>query len=130
VPKLYIFYFSHSIKNIILTGDQLLAGSFVLLSPYVLHHDSRWWSSPEDFDPQRFSEENEKKIEKNVYLPFGGGPRICIGNHFALMEAQILLAMIVRRFSLRLVPGARVEPLRQVTCSPKYGLPMIVEPRD
>ncbi len=116
-------------KDTTLGDYQLKAGSFVLLSPYVLHHDQRWWTAPGNFDPLRFSDENEKKIEKYSYLPFGGGPRICIGNHFALMEAQILLALIARRYTLRLAPGARVEPLRQVTSSPLYGLPMLVEPR-
>ncbi len=108
---------------------ELKGGSFVLLSPHVLHHDPRWWASPDRFDPLRFSTDNEKKIGKYCYLPFGGGPRICIGNHFALMEAQILLSLIASRHTLRLVPGARVEALRQVTSSPKYGLPMIVESR-
>lgn len=112
-------------------GDyQLKAGSFVLISPYVLHHDDRRWSSPQDFDPTRFSAENEPKIEKYAYMPFGGGPRICIGNHFALMEAQILLALIVRRYRLKLVPGTKIEPVRHITCFPKNGLPMVVESRN
>ena len=111
-------------------GDyQLKAGSFVLISPYVLHRDPRRWNSPDNFVPIRFSEDNEKKIEKYAYLPFGGGPRICIGNHFALMEAHILLALIVSRFHLRLASGAKIEPLRYVTCAPKHGLPMVIEHR-
>lgn len=105
------------------------AGSFVLISPYVLHRDPRRWISPDNFVPIRFSEDNEKKIEKYAYLPFGGGPRICIGNHFALMEAHILLALIVSRFHLRLASGAKIEPLRYVTCAPKHGLPMVIEHR-
>lgn len=116
-------------RDTTLGGYRLKAGSFVLISPYVLHHDPRRWSAPEKFDPTRFSAENEPKIEKYAYLPFGGGPRICIGNHFSLMEAQILLALIVSRYNLRLAADAKVQPLRHITCSTKHGLPMLVERR-
>jgi cytochrome P450 len=112
-----------------LGGYLLKGGSVLFLPPYILHRDERWWSRPYDFDPSRFSAENEPNIPKYAYLPFGGGPRICIGNHFALMEAQILLAVIASRYHLRLVPGTNVQPVRQVTTKPKTGLPMIVERR-
>jgi len=108
---------------------QIEGGSIVLVSPYVQHHDPRHWQNPDVFDPERFSAQNEEKIEKFSYMPFGGGPRICIGSHFALMEAQVLLALIVSRYELALAPNAKVEPLRQVTTSPKFGLPMIVQRR-
>jgi cytochrome P450 len=107
-----------------LGGYHLRAGSTVFLSPYLLHRDPRWWPRPERFDPTRFSAENEPGIPRYAYLPFGGGPRICLGNHFSLMEAQILLALIAGRYRLSLAPGARVVPLRQVTTSPLHGLPM------
>lgn len=119
----------------VLAGDtslgnyHLRAGAFVLISPYVLHHDPRRWTNPDTFDPTRFSAENESKIEKYAYLPFGGGPRICIGNHFALMEAHFLLALIVSRYRLSLAPGTNIIPLRQITCEPKDGMPMIVTRR-
>lgn len=108
---------------------QLKAGGMVLVSPYVLHHDPRRWAAPETFDPTRFSEENEPKIEKYTYFPFGGGPRICIGNHFALMEAHFLLALMVSRYRLTLVPGTNVIPLRQITTEPKDGMPMMIKRR-
>jgi cytochrome P450 len=107
-----------------LGGYQLQAGSVAVLSPYVMHHDPSVWANPDTFDPTRFSAENEPHIPKYVYMPFGGGPRICIGNHFALMEAQILLALLASRYELLLAPDARVEPLRQVTTSPRFGMPM------
>lgn len=111
-------------------GDyQLQGNSVVLLSPYLLHRDPRWWERPEQFDPNRFSAENEPNIPKYGYLPFGGGPRICIGNHFALMEAQILLALIASRYQLALAPEAKFAPLHQITTHPKYGLPMILKQR-
>lgn len=118
-----------------LTHDVELGGyhigkeSLVLMPIYILHHDPRWWTSPEIFDPSRFSEENEPNIPKFAYLPFGGGPRICIGNHFSLMESQLLLAMIVSRYTLTQVPGQRVQPMRHITTSPKYGLRMTVGAR-
>jgi len=112
-----------------LGGYQLTKGSVVLIPPYIVHRDPRWWRAAEQFDPTRFSAENEPNIPKFAYLPFGGGPRICIGNHFALMEAQILLSMIVSRFELRHAPKATVVPLRQVTTHPQYGLPMTVQAR-
>src|SRR6266540_3082797 len=90
---------------------------------------SRCWNRPEQFDPNRFSESNELNIPKYAYLPFGGGPRICIGNHFSLMEAQILLAMMVSRYRLSHVPNAKIFPLRQVTTFPKDGMPMVIHSR-
>jgi cytochrome P450 len=118
------------VRNDTALGEyRLKGGATLLISPYVQHHDPRRWPNPDVFDPARFSAENEDKIEKFSYMPFGGGPRICIGNHFALMEAQILLALIVSRYELTLAPGANVRPLRQVTTSPKFGLPMIVRRR-
>ena len=112
-----------------LGGYHLEKNSVIFIPPYVVHRDPRWWKDPEKFDPERFSEANESDIPKYAYLPFGGGPRICIGNHFSLMEAQILLAMIVGRYRVCHVPDAKIVPLRQVTTFPKFGLPMVVDSR-
>jgi cytochrome P450 len=117
------------IEDIELGGYLLEKDSVVFIPPYIVHHDSRWWSNPKQFDPARFSEANESNIPKYAYLPFGGGPRICIGNHFSLMEAHILLAMMVSRYQLRLTQHAKIIPLRQVTTVPKYGMPMVVKLR-
>jgi len=111
-------------------GGMLLKGhSTVMLPIYTLHHDPRWWTEPERFDPDRFSAENEPKIPKYAYLPFGGGPRVCIGNHFALMEAQLLLAIIAGRYELHLEPGTDATPLRQITTMPQHELYMRVHQR-
>jgi cytochrome P450 len=109
-----------------LSGYQLAPNSVVFLSIYNLHHDARWWEDPDRFDPQRFAPAREAHIPKYAYLPFGGGPRICIGNHFALMEAQILLALIACRFRLEHVGETRVTPLRRITTEPRGGLTMRV----
>ncbi len=111
-------------------GDyQIKANSIVLISPYVLHHDPQKWENPTQFDPERFSADNEPLIPKYAYMPFGSGPRICIGNHFSYMESQILLALIINRYQLHLVPGTKIKPVHQVTSFPKDGLPMQIEQR-
>ncbi|MBK8020254.1 MAG: cytochrome P450 [Chloroflexi bacterium] len=94
------------------------------------HRDPRYWDSPEQFMPERFSPEREGQIEKYAYLPFGGGPRICVGNSFAMMEARLMLATIAQRYRLRLPPGHQVEVDPLITLRPKGGLPMIVERRE
>lgn len=117
------------LEDVELGGYRLEKDSIVFIPPYIVHRDPRWWNKPENFDPNRFSEANELNIPKYAYLPFGGGPRICIGNHFSLMEAQILLAMMVSRYRLRHAPGVEIVPLRQVTTFPKNGMPMVVNLR-
>jgi cytochrome P450 len=102
-------------------------GALVLISPYVTHRHPRVWEDPERFDPERFTPERVRERPRFAYLPFSGGPRLCIGNEFALMEAQLAVAMTVQRYRLRLVPGTRVEPESRVTLRPRGGLPMTIE---
>ena len=96
----------------------------VLISPWVLHRHRRLWDVPDYFVPERFAPGAREKIHRFAYLPFGAGPRICIGMAFAMQEAIIILSMIAQRFRLELVPGHPVEPLARVTLRPKYGLKM------
>jgi len=96
----------------------------VLVSPWVLHRHRRLWDAPDYFVPERFAPGAREKIHRFAYLPFGGGPRICIGMAFAMQEAIIILSMIAQRFRLKLVPGHPVEPLARVTLRPRYGLKM------
>lgn len=112
-----------------LGGFRLNHHEMILMPIHLVHNDPRYWDAPERFDPERFSAENEPNIHKFAYLPFGGGPRICIGNHFSLMESQLLLAMIASRFNLTHAPGRDVTPVRQITTSPKNGLWMQVARR-
>jgi cytochrome P450 len=109
-------------------GYSLPAGATFVLSPYVTHRHPLLWPDPERFDPERFTPERSEGRPTFAYFPFGGGPRHCIGNGFALMEAQLLLATIAQRHSLRLVPGHRVEPEPLVTLRPRGGLPMTLHP--
>jgi cytochrome P450 len=104
-------------------------GSMVHILSYETQRDSRWFAEPLRFWPERFANQAEKSWPRYAYFPFGGGPRICIGNSFALMEARLLLATIAGRYRLRLAPGQRVAPRPLVTLVPKYGLWMVVEAR-
>jgi cytochrome P450 len=110
-------------------GYRLPRGWLAFVSPYVLHRLPAYWEDPERFDPERFSPERSASRPKFVYLPFGAGPRQCIGNHFALLEAQVIVAVLARRFQLRLVPGHRVEAQPLITLRPKYGMAMTIERR-
>src|SRR5690606_16409253 len=83
----------------------------------------RWWSNPEGFDPERFIDADPNR-PKLAYFPFGAGPRLCIGRGFALMEAQLILAAVLRRFELSLVPDQVIEPEPVVTLRPRYGVKM------
>jgi cytochrome P450 len=108
-------------------GYRIPAGAIVLVSPYVMHRHPAYWENSEQFDPERFSPERSAGRPHYAYFPFGGGPRQCIGKGFALMEAQLLLVAIAKRFRLRHAPGHTVEPQALVTLRPRGGLPMIVE---
>lgn len=117
------------IEDVELGGYHLPKGAFVVVSMYSLHRTPAYFPEPEKFDPERFSPENEAKIPKYAYLPFGGGPRVCIGNMFAEMEARLILATVVSRYRLTLKPGHVVKPMQIVTIRPKYGMKMQVNAR-
>jgi cytochrome P450 len=95
---------------------------------YSVHRDPRWWPAADEFRPERFLVEDPDR-PKYAYIPFGGGPRICIGNHFAMMEAQLVLATIAQHYRLRLAPGEEVTPNPMITLVPKDGIRMVVEGR-
>ena len=107
----------------------LPAGANVVISTYVTHRHPQFWEEPARFDPERFSPERAEKRHRYAYFPFGGGPRQCIGNTFALMEAQLILATLAQRYRLRLVPGHPVEPQALITLRPKHGMAMRAERR-
>lgn len=107
----------------------IAAGTTILVVPWVLHRHRRLWEDPETFDPGRFAADRAKDRSRFAYMPFGGGPRICIGAGFALAEARLVLAVLARRFRLRPVDGHVVEPYGLVTLSPRYGLPMTIHAR-
>jgi cytochrome P450 len=109
-------------------GYRIPAGAIVLISPYVMHRHPAFWERPELFEPERFAPERSAGRPQYAYFPFGGGPRQCIGKGLALIEAQLILALVAQRFRLHHVPGHAIEPLAQVTLRPRGGMPMFVEP--
>jgi cytochrome P450 len=113
-----------------IAGYQLKPGNGVALAQWVVHRDPRWYDAPEEFRPERWENGLAKKIPRFAYFPFGGGPRQCIGNTFALMEASLILATIGQRLRFRLVPGHRVTPLASITLRPRHGIRATVEMRN
>ena len=111
-------------------GFHLPRGWLVFVLPYVLHRLPAFWDNPDVFDPDRFSPERNADRPRFVYLPFGAGPRQCIGNQFALLEAQLIVATLAQIYRLRLVPGHRVEPWPLITLRPRFGMPMVIEARE
>jgi cytochrome P450 len=107
---------------------EIPVGSTVAISPYVVHRLPRYWERPLEFDPLRFSPERSARRAPYTYLPFGGGPRLCIGHNLAMIEAQLILATIAGRYDLRLPPGHVVEAERLFVLRPRGGLPMLVVP--
>jgi cytochrome P450 len=112
-----------------LGGYHLPRGWLAFVLPYVLHRLPAFWPDPDRFDPERFTPERSAERPKFVYLPFGAGPRQCIGNHFALIEAQLVLATLAQSYRLTLEPGHQVEPWPLITLRPRFGLRMLVRDR-
>jgi cytochrome P450 len=106
------------------------AQAIVLMSPWVMHHDPRFYPEPFRFDPERWATGQREARPNFAYFPFGGGPRVCIGEQFAWMEGVLLIATIAQQWKLRLAPGHRVETKPMITLRPKYGMRMIVEERN
>src|SRR5690348_7083264 len=111
-------------------GIHIEAGTFVLVPIWVIHRHRVLWSNPDDFEPERFAPGAREKIDRFAYLPFGGGPRVCIGMGFAMQEAAIILSSIAREFRLTLKANHLVEPMARITLRPHYGLKMYVSRRD
>ncbi len=124
-PPAYI-YGRYARAAVDLGKHQLPAKTWVLISPYVLHRRPDYFPNPERFDPERFAPEAEARLPRYAYLPFGGGPRVCIGNQFALMEGQIILAALAQRVRFELVAGQRIVPQPLITLRPRGGIRMVV----
>ncbi len=101
----------------------------IIVSPYAVQHNAEFWPDPEAFDPERFTPERSADRPHYAYIPFGGGPRLCIGTSFAMMEAQIILAAIAQQYQLRMIPGHPVVPQALIALRPKYGLRMTIQRR-
>jgi cytochrome P450 len=110
------------------SGDsvEIDAGVTILVMPWTLHRHELYWEKPRAFMPERFLPENRGKIGRFQYLPFGAGPRTCIGATFAMQEAVIALAVLMKRYRFDMLPGTEVWPVQKLTTQPRDGMPMRV----
>ena len=112
-----------------LCGRRIRKGALIIVAPYVLHRHRLLWRDPDSFDPTRFLPGAREKIDRFAYLPFGVGPRICIGAAFSLQEAAVVLATLMRRFVLTPVAGFPVEPVQRITLRPRDGMQLVLRHR-
>jgi cytochrome P450 len=106
-------------------GDLAIpAGSTVIVYVYGAHHNPRYWENPESFDPERFTKANDKLRTPFTHLPFGGGPRGCIGNNYAMLQVLMILSDLLRSYDLHLTPGQTIEARPMVILRPKHGIRM------
>jgi cytochrome P450 len=111
-------------------GQPIARRTTVLMSPWVLHRDPRFFENPSDFRPERWSDGLASRLPRFAYVPFGGGQRVCIGSSFAQMEAMLVLATIAQRFRWSLArPAQQIEPLPVVTLRPRDTVPMVLSVR-
>ena len=119
----------NTLEDYELGGHRIPAKATVITTQWAMHRDPRFFDAPEEFRPERWANDFAKTLPKYAYFPFGGGPRVCIGNTFALMEGILLLAAIRQRFTLRLVSDAPLELLPAITLRPKHGVAMRLSAR-
>jgi len=110
-------------------GVRVPKGSMIMISPWLLHRHRLLWDNPQEFDPERFSPERSRGRHRFAYLPFGGGPRICIGMALAMTEAQLILATLAQRFRPQLIPNQNIVLQHRITMRPRDGIKMTLEPR-
>jgi cytochrome P450 len=127
-PVVWIL-FRTPLTDDLIGGYHIPANSIVMFSPYLLHRHPHLWEHPNRFDPDHFSPERAAGRSRFAYLPFSAGPRQCIGNAFAMMEAQLIVATLAQRYLLQRLPEYTVVPSVTGTLHPRYGLQMKVKPR-
>jgi len=112
-----------------IAGYPVRRGYGVAFAQWVIHRDARWFDAPLEFRPERWENGLAKQLPRFAYFPFGGGPRQCIGNTFALLEASVVLATIGQKFRFQLIPEHKVTPLASITLRPKNGVQVRLETR-
>ncbi|PYJ30295.1 MAG: cytochrome P450 [Verrucomicrobia bacterium] len=118
-----------AVRDMKINGLVIRNGSYVHLSPFVMHRDPRYFPDPERFDPDRWTPEAAATRPKFSYFPFGGGPLQCIGEGFAWTQAILVISTLARGWQMRVVPGHRIELDPHITLRSRYGMPMILERR-
>lgn len=119
-----------AIEDVEIAGYPIPKGCGVSLAQWVVHRDPRWFEAPLEFRPERWEGDLAKRLPRFAYFPFGGGPRQCIGNNFAVMEASLLLATLAQQFRILLVPGREIIPAASITLRPKTGIWGKIEKRN
>jgi cytochrome P450 len=112
-----------------IAGYQVPAGTGLAIAQWITQRDPRWFEAPEEFLPERWAGDLQKRLPRFAYFPFGGGPRQCIGNMFALMEGTLVLAAVAQKFRLILMPDAQIVPMASITLRPKNGVPVRLQKR-
>ncbi len=111
-----------SLESVEIAGFRFPRGAEFVMSPFVVHRDPRWFPDPEAFEPDRWRDDLARKLPRFAYFPFGGGPRVCIGNRFAMMEAKLVLAGLIQRFRFEATPETAVTLQPSVTLRPRDGV--------
>ena len=123
-PPAYIF-FRRATEDDVVSGHRVYAGASLVIPPLLYHRDETWWETPDAFLPERWlGPDKSQSRPRFAFMPFSGGPRQCIGNTFALMEATLVLATLAQRFAPTLAEGYVMQPEYRVTLQPSGGLPM------
>ena len=112
-----------------LDGYVFPAGTTIFISPWILHRDPRYFEEPETFRPERWMSNLARELPRFAYMPFGGGPRICIGQRFAMIEAILILTTVAQRFSGELQSDRNVTPFPSITLRPKGGVWLKIKDR-
>lgn len=118
-----------AVNDFELGGVHIAKGAQVQIMQWVTHRNPRYFAHADEFDPDRWSDEMKKQLPKYAYFPFGGGPRLCIGQQFAQMEAALMLATIAQRYQLELVPSHKVTPEASLTLRPHDGIKVVLHAR-
>ncbi len=128
-PPVWMLQIRETTEDIQVGNTTIPKGGLIFICPWVMHHDPRYFPEPQHFDPERFDRDWKKRIPTYAYFPFGGGMHVCTGSHLAMLEAEIMLAMMIQRYRFELVPGQTIEPQAFVTIRPKNGLHLKIHKR-
>lgn len=130
-PAAYVLFARMPIRDTSLGGYRVCRGGWMITMPWVTHRDPRFFPDPLAFDPDRFSPEREGDIPKGAYFPFGHGPRVCIGQHLAMVQLALVIATVLQRFDLEPRPGCEdLSVYREIAIRPRTACPVKVAPRE
>jgi cytochrome P450 len=113
-----------TVRSCEIGGYSIPAGATLFMSQWVMHRDPRFYEQPDAFIPERWEKGRCERLPRFAFFPFGGGPRICIGSRFAMMEATLVLATVLRRFRLVATSDGPIRPVPLVTLRPQGGVPL------